>query len=114
MTKGEDRLAQDRSLRGSARGLFDNRLAQVKADLAARGVGGRIKAKAKAETFKALDTGVDIASESKGIIAATVGALLIWAFRKPLIQAARELIAPSPVQDADDIVGAELDEETAA
>lgn len=61
MSEAEDRLAQQRDLRGTARGLFDTRLGQVKADLAARGIGGRIKAKAKDEAFKALDNGIDVA-----------------------------------------------------
>lgn len=114
MSKAEDQLAQNRSLRGSARGLFDARLAQVKADLAARSVGGRVKAKAKDEAFKALDTGLDVAKESKGIIAATAGAVLVWVFRAPLFHLAKELFAPSAVQDAEPNADEQQDEEPSA
>ncbi|HEX4846944.1 MAG TPA: hypothetical protein VFV30_02275 [Novosphingobium sp.] len=101
MNEAESRLAEDRQTRRSARGLFDTRLAQVKADLAARGVPARIKAKAQDETFKAIDKGIDIAKESKGVIAATAGALLVWAFRAPLLKAAKGLFGQGSVQDQD-------------
>ncbi len=114
MSKAEDQLAQNRGQRGSARGLFDARLAQVRADLAARGVGGRIKAKAKNEVFKALDTGLDVAKESKGVIAASIGALLVWAFRAPLLKAAKELFGPADVQDQTANPAKDTDEEQAA
>lgn len=111
MNKGEEQLAQHRDLRGLARGLFDTRLAQVKADLAARSIGGRVKAKAQSEVFKTLDTGLDVAKESKGIIAATAGALLVWVFRAPLLNLAKELFAPSAVQDGEPIAEMQQDEE---
>lgn len=91
MNEAERRLSEDRSLRRSARGLFDRRLAQVKADYAARGVPDRIKAKAASESRKALDTALDVASESKGIIAATIGALMLWFFRNPILDLAKRV-----------------------
>lgn len=111
MSKSEDRLIQDRSLRRSARALFDTRLAQVKVDLAARSIGGRVKAKAKGEAFKALDTGLDVAKESKGIIAATAGILLVWVLRASLLKLGKDLFAPAPVQDDLGNEAAELDQE---
>jgi hypothetical protein len=114
MNDAEDQLAQHRTLRGSARGLFDTRLAQVKADLAARSIAGRVKAKAKDEAFKALDTGLDVAKESKGIVAATAGVLLAWAFRAPLLKAVGGLFGPDPVQDAEASPAEDWDEEQTA
>jgi len=109
--EAEQRLGEDRAVRRAARGLFDRRLAQVKADLAARGVGGRIKAKAQDQAFKALDQGLAVASESKGIIAGTVAALGLWFARKPLLSSLRRLFAKAPVQDrADSEGGAEFEE----
>lgn len=84
-TAAESQLAADRANRQAARAVFDTRLAQVKADLEARSVGGRIADKALDETRTALDEAAAIARESKGVIAATIGALLLWAFRGPLI-----------------------------
>lgn len=90
MNEAEQRLAEDRGNRRAARGLFDRRLAQVKADLSAHSIPGRIKHGAQEKAFDTLDRGIDIAKESKGIIAATAGALLLWAFRRPLLDAARD------------------------
>ena len=114
MSKAEERLAEHRGLRGLARGLFDSRLAQVRADLTARSIGGRVKAKAQSEVFKTLDTGLDVAKDSKGIIAATAGALLVWAFRAPLFNLAKELFAPAAVQDGEPIAEPQQDEEPSA
>lgn len=95
MNKAERRLADDRGLRGKARGLFDTRLAQVKADLSARSVPARIKAKATDEAANAIEHGLDVAKQSKGVIAITAGALALWFFRAPLLG----LFAKGKVQD---------------
>lgn len=93
MNEAESRLAADRANRKAARGLFDSRIAQVKADLAARGVPGRIKAKATDEVVKGIEQSVTIAKESKGIIAGTAAALALWLFREPLLALGKRLIA---------------------
>lgn len=112
MSEAESRLAEDRANRKAARGLFDSRLAQVKTDLAARGVPGRIKAKATDEMAKGIEQGVTIAKESKGIIAGTAAALALWFFREPLWALGRRLIAgeQDSVQDQADIAEAEPEE----
>lgn len=84
MNEPERRLAQDRTSRRAARGLFDRQLAQVKADLSARGVGGRIKDKAVRQSEEALAQGLEIARENRVIVAAGGAALAVWLFRKPL------------------------------
>lgn len=75
----------DRANRKAARVLFDRRLAQVKQDLAARGIGGRIAAKAKGDALAVADEALALAKDNKGLIAASLAALAAWAFRKPLI-----------------------------
>ena len=88
MTDTEQRFIADRDNRNEARGLFDQRLARVKADLSARSVSERVKDRVQEEVFTALDQGIDIAKESKGIIAAVTGAVGLWFFRQPLIELA--------------------------
>ena len=114
MTDAESRLAEDRANRKVARGLFDSRLTQVKADLAARSVPGRIKAKATDEMAKGIEQGVTIAKESKGIIAGTVAALALWFFREPLWALGKGLIAgkQDSVQDQADMAETEPQEPT--
>ena len=93
MNKAEQALLEDRANRNAARSLFDTRLASVKGDLAARSIGGRIADKAKSDAASAARQGLAVAKESKGIIAGTLGALALWAFRKKLAAAAETMLA---------------------
>jgi hypothetical protein len=43
------------------------------------------------EVSGAVDMGLDVARERKGLIAGTIGALLVWIFRQPLIAGAASL-----------------------
>lgn len=92
MSEAEAQLAVDRTTRQRTRARFNARLAQVKADLAARSVGGRIADKAKTDAMAALDQGTAVARESKGVIAGTVAALALWTFRAPLLEAVQHLL----------------------
>lgn len=104
MTETESRLAGDRASRTAARGLFDRRLSQVKADLSARGIGGRIKDTARHKGEDALAEGLEIARDNRGIVAAIGAALALWVFRKPLIALIGQLPGrrQDPVQEPDD------------
>lgn len=91
MTDTERQLSEDRLTRASARALFDQRLAQVKSDLGARGIAGRIKHGAARKGKAALAQGLDVARENKGVVAATGTVLTLWFFRNPLIALVRRL-----------------------
>ena len=93
MSKTDQRLSEDRANRRAARGLFDRHLAQVKADFTARGIGARIKAKAADQGKQALAEGLAVAKESKGIIAGTLAALVLWFWRMPLLSLAKRLLS---------------------
>jgi hypothetical protein len=80
-------LSADRAVRDAAHANFRASLEQVRADLAAKGVGGRIADEAERKAHAALDTGLEIAAEHKGVVAGTVAALLLWIFRTPLFEA---------------------------
>lgn len=84
-----DRLAQQvhetRRARDATRAIFDARLAQVRQDLDARGIGGRIADRLGDEARDLFHDALEVADESKGVIAGTVGALGLWALRKPII-----------------------------
>ena len=88
MSKGEAQLLKDRATRERAKAALDNQLAQVKADLAAKGLGARATQKVVEGSREAAEIGLDVARERKGVIAGTIGALLLWLFRKPIAQGA--------------------------
>lgn len=105
MTDSTGQLAKDRANRGAAKRLFDYDLATVIADLSARSIAGRIKDKAAGEVREIKDDALELASESKGIIAGTIAVLLAWTFRNPLIRLAKRLFSrgePATVNMPDD------------
>lgn len=85
------RLAADRVNRDAAHRVFNNRLERIKADIEARGIGSRVAGTMVEEVSGAVDMGLDVARERKGLIAGTIGALLLWVFRQPLIAGAAAL-----------------------
>lgn len=114
MSDPVEQFRADRDTRQAARAVFDAGVNQVKDDLAARGIGGRIADKAQGEALAALDEAVAVAKDSKGIIAGTVAALALWTFRAPLLSAAQKLwnrARPAAVQEDDDSAAETGDEE---
>lgn len=103
MSGNESRLVTDRARREAALAVFTDRLEGIKADLTARSVGARMADSVKEGTSEALDAGLDVAKERKGLIAGTFAALLLWIFRDPLFTAAAALYARIRGQDQDDI-----------
>lgn len=95
MTELEKRLREDRQVRNAAKGNFEAGLTQVKTDLGARGIAGRMTDSAKQKAGGALATGFDIASESKGIIAAVAAGIGLWTFRAPLLRRIAAWRAPA-------------------
>ncbi len=103
MSDAERRLVEDRTTRNAARKVFEGNVAQVKADLAARSIPERLADKARRDVTDALATGLDVARESKGIVAGMAALLGAWFFRASLISALGRLFGknkPARVQDA--------------
>lgn len=78
------RLAEFRSLRDDAWAVLKLDVERIRADLDARGVGERIKDKVTDEAHDAWETTLEVASEHRGIVGATVVALLAWLLRGPI------------------------------
>ena len=110
MSAAEERLAADRANRNAARKLVDGHIAQVKADLVARSVGGRVAAKVKDDALDLADQALAVAKDSQGIIAGAIGALALWTFRDQVVHAISGLLKPAAVQD--ELASAEFDEPT--
>lgn len=93
MSDAKLRLAADRANREAAHAVFAERLARIKGDLEVRSVGARVADSVKEGTSEAIDAGIGAAKERKGLVAGTIGALLLWLFRHPLFDAAASLAA---------------------
>lgn len=92
-------VAQARAVRDNARAAFNARLEQVKFDLSARSIGERVAGKIGEEAFDALDYTLDVARDSKGIIAGTLAAVVLWLFRNPIIAWVERLLGDSEEED---------------
>lgn len=79
-----ERIREYRALRDAAWAVVEADMAMLKNGLAARSIGERIKDRATEEAHEALDHAVDVASEHKGVVAATLLALLAWFLRGPM------------------------------
>ena len=99
MSLAERRLSKDRLQRRAARQLFDAGLAQVKSDLSARGIGGRIKDGAIQKADEAVLHGIAVANENKPIVAGTIALLLVWLLRNPLGKMLGRLFGHKPETD---------------
>lgn len=84
MTEGNS-LAQVRARRDRARKILLDRLGGVRTSLSPNAIKADLASKARRETAEALETALDVAAESKGIIAATAAAIVLWFLRNPII-----------------------------
>ena len=85
MSDGSDPIASGRDARNSAKSAFTGHYLRLREGLAEKGIGARVADDVKGKAKAAANEAVEIARENKGVIAATVGALVIWALRKPLL-----------------------------
>lgn len=89
-------LEQAKIARNAAHDAFQLQLTQLREDLAARGIGGRIADRAG----EALSDAAEVANENKGIIAGTLTAVAIWFLRGPIINLVAKLWSDG--EDGDD------------
>lgn len=90
----ETKVLADKALRDSSKSSFDTRLAQVKLDLEARGIAGRVADEVAGQAKIVFDEAADIAQEHPGVIGGTIAALVLWALRNPIIGWLDELLGP--------------------
>jgi hypothetical protein len=85
MSKLARQLQSDRAARDSAKAELDSRLAQVRGDLDARGIGGRVADRVVADATDMALEAAEVAQAHKGVIAGTIAALVLWLFRQPIM-----------------------------
>jgi hypothetical protein len=85
MNQLAQQVKAERQRRDSARAAFNTRLAQVKIDLKARGIGGRIADTVSEEAYNALAEAQEVANQNRTIVLGTLAAVALWLLRHPLI-----------------------------
>lgn len=91
-------LEQAKITRNAAQEAFQLQLIQVREDLEARGIGGRIADRAG----EAVADAAEVANENKGVIAGTLVALALWFLRGPIIGLLARLWERSDDDDQED------------
>lgn len=103
MSSAERRLAKAREARNAARTAFDNSLAQLRGDTKTQTIAERVTARLGDDARSALHQALDIAGESKGIIAGTVAVLALWFLRHPFIRWVEQKLGdPAAESESDD------------
>lgn len=78
-------MAALRDQRNTAKAQLDERIAEVRQDLAERSVAGRIADRASETALDALDEAVAVVDAHPGVIAGTLAALAVWFLRDPIL-----------------------------
>jgi hypothetical protein len=95
MTVGlEARVISDKAKRDSSKVSLDVRFGQVKQDLEARGIAGRIADEVVEHAKVVFDEAAEIAQEHPQVIGGTIAALVLWILRNPIIGWLDELLGP--------------------
>lgn len=78
-------LEQARAARDAAREAFDAQMLRLRGDPEAQSIGERVSERVGQDARNALHHALDIAAESKGVIAGTAAALTLWFARGPIV-----------------------------
>lgn len=78
-------LAEARAARDAARAAFDARLLRLRGDPEAQSIGERLIERLGEDARNGMNRAFDVASESKGIAAATAALLVLWFLRAPIL-----------------------------
>lgn len=85
MGKLAEEVLAGRAERDAARDRLDRQIARLKDDIEERGISGRVMDEVSETASKAFDEAMQVAGESKGVIAGTIALLAIWFMRNPII-----------------------------
>ena len=87
MSKLEQRLAEDRQLRDSARAVLMADIEHARTSLSAKGMADRVGTRIGDGAVEVFELAKQKTGSNGGIIAALIGAIILWLGREPLIEA---------------------------
>ncbi|MHA7818254.1 MAG: hypothetical protein ACX930_01260 [Erythrobacter sp.] len=87
MSNLEERFREDRELRNAAYAVLKADLEHVKSSLSTKGVVSRVGSRIGGGAVDVFETAREQASDNRGIIAALIGAILLWLGREPILDA---------------------------
>lgn len=78
-------LEEDRQLRDQALALVKQDIAHLKSDYQDKGIGERAVDKLKGSANGIYGEAVEVASDHRGVVAAVIGAVVLWFARHPIL-----------------------------
>lgn len=87
MSKLNERLKQDRELRDAARAVLLADIDHARNSFSAKGVANRVGSRIGDGAVDVFETAKAQAGDNRGIIAALIGAVLLWLGREPILAA---------------------------
>lgn len=87
MTRLREQVLEDRHIRDAARALVETDVANLRADLAVKGLGGRAVDRLTDGAIEVYDEAIEVAADHKGALAAIIAALALWFARHPILDA---------------------------
>jgi len=86
MIKLDPQFLEDRELRDAAKAVFMDDAAHAKANFSAGGLAGRVAERIGDGSKDAFDIAKTHADDNRGILAAVIGAILLWIAREPIFE----------------------------
>ena len=87
MSDLEERLREDRELRDAARAVLMSDVEHLKSSLSAKEMFSRVGSRIGDGAVDVFETAKEQAADNRGIIAALIGAILLWLGREPILDA---------------------------
>lgn len=86
MPASKQQLREDRAIRDAARALVKADVAHLKQDLSSKSLGDRLFGTVGEGAKDVLEKAGDAAENNRGVLAALVGALVLWFARNPIME----------------------------
>ena len=86
MSRLEDQLAEDRALRDAARRNVMADIELVRENLSGAKIASRVAGRVGDGAVDVLERAKEQADDKRGVLAALIGALLVWIAREPLLE----------------------------
>ena len=86
MTDRKRQMVEDRNLRDAAKAIVESDIAHIKSELSAKGIGERMIGSVGEGAADVLERASEAAETHKGVLAALLGAVVLWFARNPIAE----------------------------
>ncbi|MCJ2181830.1 hypothetical protein MTR62_03785 [Novosphingobium sp. 1949] len=99
MSASGRKVEELRAARDAARAAFDTHYNAIKADMEERGLAGRIVDESLEKVRAPFDEAVAVIESNPAVVAGTLGALVLWFLKTPIVAWFETLLSPDSDQE---------------